>query len=406
VLKNIRNVLKEYVWFLICSFALILITHLTTDRLDAIVSLWIPNISEVMNRKYLFNQVFPNLKGMFFLLTFVVLFLPVVRDIYVVWPVSSESHKQTRSIILAIIVFVILFILHPQFGLRDFGEDYSQIALNPFMQTVGWHNTRLLLPAIAYIFFFRGYWLYYVFFVILTIAFIYALHSWFARTGSLAAWEFLSICTSSFVYFQFQFPGYTDILIFIFFLFVIQDEVSQKSKLFMLVLSLFVHEASFFIGLILAWRFLDRKHGLLYVLVLAMYFLTWMAISSGGLQSIVVSHDVNNLSGIDWLIQSPIFELMGIFISYKILWLIVFWAVVQAYRSRMYRDIIYISGLFGMGLLMTILAVDTSRLFGFTFPMIFLSLKILENKPMTQFERKLCRLSFFLIYSCHLPLYA
>jgi hypothetical protein len=169
----------------------------------------------------------------------------------------------------------------------------------------------------------------------------------------------------------------------------------------MLVLSLFVHEASFFVGLILAWRFLDRKHGLLYVLVLAMYFLTWMAISSGGLQSIVVSHDVNNLSGIDWLIQNPIFELMGIFISYKILWLIVFWAVVQAYRSRMYRDIIYISGLFGMGLLMTILAVDTSRLFGFTFPMIFLSLKILENKPMTRFERK--TLSIILLLNLFLP---
>jgi hypothetical protein len=60
-----------------------------------------------------------------------------------------------------------------------------------------------------------------------------------------------------------------------------------------------------------------------------------------------------------------------------------------------------ISGLFGMGLLMTILGVDTSRLFGFTFPMILLSLKILKNKPMTWFERK--TLSVILLLNLFLP---
>lgn len=401
VLKNVRNDLKEYFLFFLCAFVLILLTHLTIDRLDTLISLGMPNIEDVLNRKTLIYRVYPNLRGMFYLYSVAILALPVIRDVFKFSSTPSKAYNQIRSIGLAIIVFSILFVLHPQFGPRSMGIEYGEIAANPFRQLSDLFSRRLLMPAVAHIFFFRGYWLYYIFCVILTIYFVAALHSWLTRSVPLSAWEYLSICTSSFVFYQFQFPGYPDILVYIFFLFVMQDEISLNSKLTLLVLSLFVHESSLFVGLILAWRFLDRKRCLWYVLVLVLYFLIWMAVSQSGPQTIFASNNIEDLSGIDWVIKNPGFEILGIFFSYKILWVVVFWAMIQSYRSEMYRDIVYIGGLLGAGLLMTLLAVDTSRLLGFTFPMLLFSLNILANKPLTQLERKI--LSIVFLFNLFIP---
>jgi hypothetical protein len=368
--------------FFACALVLILITHLTNDRISNFLSSQSQDAGKALKWSYFVSIIVPNLKGLFFFVAVAALFYPIARDICRI--LKSDWQKYIGFTGISLIISSLLLALGPQLGLRSMGESYGRMAQSPFSEPAGWLNTRLLMPAVSHIFFFREKWLYFIFSIVLINIFITMLQAWNEKNAHLSAWQILSVCTSSFVMLQFQFPGYPDILVFLFFILVMLDDICQEAKLSLLFLGLITHESSVFIGVILAWRFLDRKNGAIYLAILFLYTGIWILTAKGDISSILSSHNVNGISGLEWIHKHPWREMFGIFFSYKLLWLLVIVGVITSYLSVKYKDGIFIIAVFGMGVAMTFLGVDTSRLLGFAFPGLLVSLAVLQSSILTR----------------------
>ncbi len=236
------------------------------------------------------------------------------------------------------------------------------------------------MPAMAYILFFRGNWLYYLFFLGLTVGLIALLlqFQWNKENGRLNAWQFLSLCTSSFVLFQFQSPGYPDILVFIFFLLVMQDGFNKDAKLSMLILALATHEASLLVGAVLAWRYLSRGKFIAFISSLAVY--TGIGLIASGFHIEALNrYNVSDMPGIEWVLRAPLKELLGVFIAFKALWGVIFAGIALGIRHKFHREAKFIIFTTLAGLLMTFLAIDTSRMMGFAFPGLLIALSVIRQ---------------------------
>lgn len=234
------------------------------------------------------------------------------------------------------------------------------------------------MPAMAYILFFRGNWLYYLFFLGLTVGLIALLLQWNKENGRLNAWQFLSLCTSSFVLFQFQSPGYPDILVFIFFLLVMQDGFNKDAKLSMLILALATHEASLLVGAVLAWRYLSRGKFIAFISSLAVY--TGIGLIASGFHIEALNrYNVSDMPGIEWVLRAPLKELLGVFIAFKALWGVIFAGIALGIRHKFHREAKFIIFTTLAGLLMTFLAIDTSRMMGFAFPGLLIALSVIRQ---------------------------
>ena len=257
---------------------LFLIIHFTPDRINWLVNS-IPPLAGLENfqpESDLMRIYVPSLKGLAFLCSAGILLIPIFNDVRNRLH-NVESKAVTRPMINAMVVVILLMILVFNPGSKGLGSDYARISRNPFTTISGLFNTRLLMPAFANVLFFRGNWLYYIFSIILAIIFIALLYSWMKSNSPIPLWQFVSLCTSSFVIYQFQTPGYPDILVFICFILVMQDLTSQESKLSLLILALVAYESSLFVGVILAWRYLQRKGFFIYILALIGYVIIWYA---------------------------------------------------------------------------------------------------------------------------------
>jgi len=349
---------------------LFFIIHLTSDKIDLLFAKWIP--------LYIINYV-PTVKSLFFVCLILILFFSIVKDINQIWH-KYEHHNYIWPILVAVGVSIGLSILTFQAGPLSNGEDYSQRSIAPFTQSGDLYSTRLLMPALSYFLFLRGYWPYYVFFLIITILFIALLFAWNKENNVLPGWQFFSLCTASFVIFQFQVPGYPEIIIFLFFLLVIQKEISQKSKLSLLLLALVAHEASLFIGLVLAWRYLFKKEAFIYIFSVIVYVGVWALFSNLNISEVFVSHSVSKMSGLEWVLTHPLREVFGVFIAYKTLWLLFGWAIIVGIHLKLFDDVKFIIANIFAAIFMTFLAVDTSRLMGYAFPGLLVSLLVLKNK--------------------------
>jgi hypothetical protein len=362
-----------------CALALILIVHLTADRAHLLLSDWFGagglSTAEAQRMEAV-ERIIPWLKAALSLAALIVLLVPVFTDARRIWQ-SSDKKYVAGLLLTAVGVFIILELLNFQVGVGSMGEEYSRRALSPFTQGADWYSTRFLMPVMAYFLFLRGTWLYYIFSAILTVVFIALLLSWNRKRGGLAFWQFISLCTSSFVLFQFQYPGYSDILVFILFLLVMRDDFSEQSKLSFLILALLAYETSFIVGVILAWRYLGRKGQVIYLALLVLYGILWVSLAGRGGMAILFSHNVSNKSGLMWLYFHPLRELFGVFIAFKLTWLLIAAAVIVAWRSRAFQEMTFILAIVGAGLVITFLAVDTSRLMGFAFPALLCALTVL-----------------------------
>lgn len=365
---------------------LIFIIHFTADRID----LWLLKFNPTFCKSIsLIDIVDPTsfLKSILFLIALTLLLIPVFKSLNNVWQ-ETKHHNFVRDFLVASGITFGLGILIFQGSVVSNGIVYSQRALSPFTQPSDLYSTRLLMPAVAYLLFFRGYALYFVFSFIITVIFIAVLYSWVNKNASLPFWQFFSLCTSSFVIFQFQVPGYPDILVFLFFLLVMSENTDQASKLSLLLLSLLTHEASFLIGIILAWRYLGRNEKLVYGFALLFYGMIWLLVSNLNIYDIFASHTVSGMSGLEWVVSNLPLELLGIFSSYKMIWVIFVWAIIVGIQTEMWGDVKFILANIGTGILMTILAVDTSRIMGFAFPGLLISLSVLKNKISTGFSKR------------------
>jgi len=236
------------------------------------------------------------------------------------------------------------------------------------------------MPALGHILFFRGDWLYFIFGLLTTVCFLAALQMWLARHSPLPFWQFLSLCTCSFVIYQFEFPGYPDILAFLFFLLVISDQFTQRSKVAALTLALVTHEASMFVGIVLAWRYLKRRYLVSYMLLLGFYGFVWLTAFGFSVDKLLSSHNLDGLSGIQWLFKNPRAEALGIFVAFKGVWLLIILAVLLDIWQRQWERGLFVSLVCSMGVGLTFLAVDTSRMVGWAFPGALVSLEAIRER--------------------------
>ena len=326
----------------------------------------------------------PSLKGTLFLCCVSVLAAPIVTDSRrILANVQKDTLRNTLGVCAGVAILLGLMVL-PALGNQSMGEGYAWRSLAPFDQDTSNYSKQLFMPAIAHVLFFREGWLYYLFFNFVFLVFLSVLYAWLRNHTRVKPWHFLSLSTCSFVVFQYQFPGYPDILMFTFFVLVMTPEYTQQSKLSFLLLALATHFLSVFVGTVLAYRYLNRSCRLRYFVAAALYGVIWLAAYDFNFQKIFGEH--NNILGMsaqDWLFISPLAEALGVFIAFKAVWWLLILAMVLALRRRLYREAIFMAGCVFAGLLITFLGVDTSRHMAVAFPGVLVALETI-GKHMPQ----------------------
>jgi hypothetical protein len=378
------------------TLLLALVVHLTQDRIGGLVD----SIPILANSKFLqpksemMLEYVPSMKGMVFLFSVLVLSVPLVKDL-------RQNPRPSRlrgafTPFIPVITVILLGILVFQPGSRSLGAEYARIARDPFDQHSGIFNTRLLMPALAHILFFRGNWLYYAFSMLLTTGFLAQLYSWFEEHCPLPFWQFLSLGTCSFVIFQYQNAGYPDILVFFFFLLVMRKNSSQETKLSALLLALIAHESSVFLGVVLAWRYLERRNFIIYLISVAAYTLVWFGVTGFHPHTIFSSREVAGESSIVWLMRSPALEFLGIFAAFKALWILLIAGIFLALSRRRFTEASLIVAALAAGIVMSVLAVDTSRLMGFAFPGLLAAVVVIKQTLAEKSANRLIAIVFLL----------
>jgi hypothetical protein len=323
----------------------------------------------------------PSLKGILFLSCVGVLAHPIVTDTRRIFAIARKSTiRNTLVVSGGVAVLLALLVFH--LGNESMGTWYALKSLSPFEQDTGWYNKRLFMPAVAHILFFRGGWLYYMFSSFVFVLFLCVLYSWLKNYTGVKPWHFLSLATCSFVIFQYQFPGYPDVVVFTLFVLVMTPEFTQKSKLCFLLLALMTHESSFFVGPILAYRYLNRRHRLSYVVALMLYGVIWATAYDFSIQAMFQNHDALGMSAVEWLVHEPhalAAWFLGVFIAFKAVWLVLVLATILALRCHSYRDAVFIAACTCAGLLITFLGVDTSRHMGVAFPGVLVALETIRH---------------------------
>jgi hypothetical protein len=144
------------------------------------------------------------------------------------------------------------------------------------------------------------------------------------------------------------------------------------------VLSLASHEASLIIWFALAFQLFDRR-GFLQFLVISVSYLLLLFSFNDGISGVLSTRGVGGVSNIMWVINFPLKEILGILLSYKAMWIIVISAICYLWTRRDYKEIFQILLVLCMGVVLTFMGVDTSRLFGWTFMAILASWRILAH---------------------------
>ena len=359
---------------------LFLIVHLTKSRIDWLLRRWTRAslFPFVTANADLIRAYAPTVKAMAFTVAVLILCIPIAVDVYRSLR-SSKVAELARLISSAVLIWAALYLLVFRPVTDSMGTNYAIIARSPFTQDSGIHNKRLLMPALAYLFHLRDFQPYYIFSALLTIGFIALLIHWTKNHAPLNLWQITSLCTCSFVLFQYEYGGYPDMLAYILFMLVMQDFTEPSSKLSLLILAVLTHESSVVVGSILAWRYLDRKRFIFYLLTIIGYLLIWYLISGRDLDVMLRGHKVEGLSGLAWFAVAPVKAWIGVLVAYKAIWILFLIAVWISVRKHLLHDLIFMLACAAAGILMTVLGVDTSRLMGFAFPGFLVSLAVVTK---------------------------
>lgn len=324
------------------------------------------------------NFVSP-IRGIVLWVSLLLIATPVVRGVY------KSMHNNQIEIkpvyfLQTIVLFIFLLLAFKTWGLSGLSEEYANTSLVMFsrVSTVSYHQ-RLLMPALAYLLFFRGD-LWYLFFSFLCLlVFLFTIVLWFhSNQVQISYWKLFSLGTLSFVSFQIIVPGYPDVLVGIFILLAFIFNLNTQAKLSLFVLSLVSHEASLIIWFSLALVLFDSKGFRQFLLISAIYIMLMLTVNTT-FSGVLSSRDVGDTSSLMWVLNYPNRELLGILFGFKALWIAVIGAMLYLIKNKMYIGFLQILFIIGAGFFMTLLGVDTSRLFSWAFMAVLLSWKILSN---------------------------
>lgn len=381
-------------FFWLSSLLLFLIIFSTNDR----ILNWL-NLNQEMfffdNRISTIKEFIAPIRGAIFIFTVIVLLRPVFQDLR-----DKEHQTLVRpSPWTAIFTFLTLMILLVPQGLKGLGQEYGSQSILIFERasTVSSYQ-RFLMPALGYVTFLRGNIFFFGFSLACTFGAIYLTHVWLVNNKIfIPFWVFVSVLTSSFIATQYQIPGYPDALIFVFLLAIVTFQLKDISKLSLIVLSIASHEASILLyGIFAIFIFSKQKLGKVYGL-LAIYLVLWFGSEGFKITTLINNRPrpsaTVNMSSLDWILNNPTREMLGIFFAYKLLWVFIIWALVLLFRNKNNWMALQIIALLGSGLFMTFLAIDTSRLMGWSFYALLLSIKVIHDNAEPQ-SRKLSNAIF------------
>jgi hypothetical protein len=375
-----------------------LIVHATNNRIDYLLELSIEYItqSDFLERNIFNNffnvlernqykstliiQVINPFKSLLFTLSLLTICFPILKEIKSHLKASQYIDKQilkklTISSLLAL--FIIALFITPINGITLTG--YLQMSIDPYAETA-WSSVelkRFLLPFLGHIFLLKGEVLYFLLHIICIFSLIFLIQIWFSRNGvNLHFYQLISLLTSSFIMHQFQVVGNPEVLVFIIWLLCITFPFSDISKLSLLVMALLAHEASLFISPILSLFIFDKKRSIIsFYIVGITYFVFWIVAHGLNIENAFNSHNVGGLNTLQWLVRYPEREFLGLFFSYKALWILIITALIILLKTNQFRVAIQIMLLLSGSLIMTMAGVDTSRLMGWSFISVLLSVK-------------------------------
>ena len=314
-----------------------------------------------------------------FTVSIIILAHPNVLSIYCYKAIWSYADIK-RRIYTTVYIFFSLFILMLPLGLRSQGVSYGWMSIAPFDANSGWQYRRLLMPAMAHILGLYGLW-YYFFSLFLTFLLIYWIISWLDfKDIKLNFIGLLSLTTSIFISYGFQFPGYPDQLFYLFLVIASCVPLTRRGCVGIIVLCLSVHEFSIFVLLPLVLFFIPRQCLRNVIIVVFLYFFIFLMSFNFDIHGVVNSQIiVSHKSAIDYFLEQPALLLLGIFFSYKLLWLLLGLAFVRAYNAGDRRLALSSLAVLLCPLIMLPIAVDTSRLAGTGFMALLFSLYILKK---------------------------
>ncbi len=388
------------------TIVLFLVIFATNQRILGWLELK-PTLQLFGGRASTINEILAPVRGIAFLLALATLLRPLIQDLRAGY--QQLARPSPRAALFAFLILAILLV--PQ-GLRGLGQEYGSQSLLIFTKagTVASYQ-RFLMPALGYVAFLRGSIFFFIFSLGCTLGLIYLTHLWLVNNKILLPfWALVSVLTCSFVATQFQIPGYPDALVFILLLLMVTIPLSDLSKLSLVVLSLSAHEASLLLyGVLGVFIFTKTKLAKLYA-VMAIYILIWMG-SEGFDLAALVHHRPQpsataDLTSLQWLLGNPIREVLGVFFAYKLLWILIVWAVAILLAKREFRLSTQIILLLASGAAMTFLAVDTSRMMGWSFYGLLLSLKVIHEagKPPVEKITNMIYLANLLVPSAYVGL--
>jgi hypothetical protein len=291
-----------------------------------------------------------------------------------------DSLLNKKYFVKALIAFLLLSILVTPDRLGIMGSGYSYLSLSPFgfIDSSNLIYKRLLMPFLANLLQMKGFTLYYIFSMLVGLLFLYLIQVFFSRHGVILSWfGLLSIGTSSFIITQFQSPGYTEPLFYCLFLLLFIVPMKLYGRLSIVVLSILAHEASVFILVPAALLCFSKKEKILTCALITLYFLMWLGSYFFNMSAAFASHDMGGISGMQWVVQHPLREIAGLFMTYKLLW-IVFIVVLLRGTTRNPLILAFLAS----GFIMTLFGVDTTRMMGFSFIALLIALTIVEDEKL------------------------
>ena len=318
------------------------------------------------------------IRGMILLFSLFVLSYPVVKDVQRTL-IADGNQFNIKGLVQPVLVFIALIIIFAPGEINGLAIEYANTSLVMFTRmTTVVDRYRFLLPATANLFFFRGEFLYRIFSLLCSLLTIIVLRYWFITNKvQVSPWQLLSLCTLSFIFYHFELPGYPDVLVNILILAAFTFAADTRSKLSLFTLSLASHEAGLIIWCALALILLDTK-GLIQFMIIAGIYLMLLLAFNNGVAGLMEEREVFGMSGPLWVINNPGREVLGIFFSFKAMWLVVLGALWYLFSKKRLTEAFQILAILSAGVVMTILGIDTSRLLGWAFMAVLLSWKTLE----------------------------
>lgn len=325
------------------------------------------------------RAVITPVRGIILLYSLVVLAHPIILD--TLRPENAQVFQAIKKAwIQSIILFIALCVVFPPGQIGGLAQEYANSSLVMFSRvtTLNYHQ-RILFPALAHLFFFRGDLFYLAFSLICALMLVFTLRVWFECSQiSVPVWQFISLGTLSFIYIQIQSPGYPDVLVHIFILLAFIPGLGTRAKLSLFTLSLATHEGSLFIWFALAFLLFDRK-GFPQFLVIGGLYMGIFIYSMDGVLGMLSSRQTGDVSNLAWVMDHPLRALTGIFFGLKALWVIVIAATAYLYSRGRYSEAFQILLILSAGVCMIFLGVDTSRLFSWTFMAVLAGWKTLNH---------------------------